>query len=164
MAETQPERPAEGWKYPYVAGAVDFGSVVGVSVTKASDRTVGYAMSPYIRINRNSPPALGFLDEFCEEHGLNPVLRETQDSYQLDLSRREDIWSFIELLRPYLIAQHEVTTVLVEELFPKLESGKASSEEGFVELMGVVDEIRELTNTKTSAKYDQDHFRDLWRV
>lgn len=163
MAETQPERPAEGWKYPYVAGAVDFGSSVHVDVAKADDRKVGYSIIPAIRIIKNNPTVIGSFDEFCREHGLDPNIRDDTNTFRLEISKRKDMLKFIELIRPYLIVRHEEAALLVEDLLPGLDAGKASTEEGFVELMGYIDEIRNYTRSE-NPKYDQDHFRDLWGV
>jgi len=163
MAETQPERPAEGWKYPYVAGAIDFGSSIRVDVAKADDRKVGYVIIPAIRISKNNPTVIGFLDEFCTEHGLNPNFRDDTNTFRLEISKRQDVLKFLKLIRPYLIVRHEEAALLVEDLLPGLDAGKGSTEEGFVELMGYVDEIRSLTRSE-NPKYDQDHFREIWEV
>jgi len=165
MAETQPERPAEGWKYPYVAGAVDFTQSIRVDVSKASDRKVGYEIVPSIRITKNDSTVFGFLDEYCQEHRLNAHFRGLENSFRVELYKREDVSKFLDLIRPYLIVKFDQADVLVEDLIPGLEAGKGSTEEGFVELMGYVDEIREATGTvRGEIKYDQDHFRELWGV
>lgn len=161
--EINPKRPAEGWKYPYVAGAIDFGGSIAVNVAKASDRKVGYVIVPAIRISKNNPTVIGFLEEFCEEHGLNPIYRDETNTFRVEISKWKDIATFLKLIQPYLIVRHEVVTLIVEDLLPGLEAGKGSTKEGFVELMGYVDEIRTHTRSE-NPKYDQDHFREIWEV
>lgn len=163
MSVNEPERPAEGWKYPYVAGATDLGSNLKLSVVKASDRAVGYAIQPGIYFSSQDKPFLGFLDEFCAQHDLEPTLRETDTSHRIEISRREDLETFLRLIRPYVIARHDEVEILLKNLLPGLEMGKASSKEGFYQLMEYVDEIRELTRG-SGAKYDQAHFRDEWNM
>lgn len=160
----EPERPAEGWKYPYVAGTVDFGSNLKVVIQKASDRKVGYAIIPSLTITSSNQAPIGFLDEFCEQHDINPNLRTDKGSYVLELSKRDDLQKFLRLVRPYVIARHAESEVLLKNLLSGLDLGKASSKEGFYELMGYVDEIRAETQSGSGVKYDQAYFRDEWRV
>jgi transposase-like protein len=83
MSVNEPERPAEGWKYAYAASAVDFGSNLKVVVQKATDRAVGYAIIPSLTITNSNQAAIGFLDEFCEQHGLDPNLRSDKGRRRL---------------------------------------------------------------------------------
>lgn len=163
MTQSEPERPLQGWKYAYVAGAVDFGSNLKVTVTKTDDRKVGYAILPSLTISNRNRAVVGFIDEFCEQHELDPNLRTDKGSNILSITKREDLKRFLELIRPFLVARFEAVEVLVDDLLPGLKAGKGSSEEGFVELMELVDEIRDLTY-KDAGKYDQAYFRDEWNM
>lgn len=163
MTESGPERPLEGWKYAYVAGAVDFGSNLKLSVTKADDRLIGYAIVPSLEITNRNRAVIGFIDEFCEQHDLEPNLRSDKGSYILSFTKRDHLRQFLELVRPFLVARYEAVEILVDELISELKAGKGSSKEGFCELMGVVDRIRDLTY-KNTVKYDQAHFRDQWNM
>ncbi|QSG06353.1 LAGLIDADG family endonuclease [Halapricum desulfuricans] len=58
-----------------------------------------------------------------------------------------------------MIARSEPVEVLLKHLLPGLELGKHSDEDGFIELMGYVDEIRKHTASSGDPKYDQDYFR-----
>ncbi|OYR54979.1 hypothetical protein DJ70_12645, partial [Halorubrum halodurans] len=83
---------------------------------------------------------------------------------RLDIARRDDLRRFILLIEPYLIHRQPVAMVLIEDLIPGLEAGKGSTEEGFVELMGYVDEIRKHTHGTGRRKYTQDYFRDEFNL
>lgn len=166
MTETDSEqidRPAEPWTYPYVASAVDFGSNLKVVIRDVDDAAVGYRLVPTLYIANPNRPVMGFLDEFCENHGLHPLIREKGENptrYQLEITRRDDLHHFLRLIQPYVIARQVPVDVLVEDLLPGLDEGKHSDEEGFLELMGYVDQIREHTHGTGKRKYTQEYFRD----
>jgi len=154
------ERPDEAWKYPYVAGAVDFKAGLKVGVQKASDTAVGYQIVPEIHITNRQKLPLGFLDEFCVTHDLHPRLREMANTNRLEISRRDDVRDFLALVYPYLIGKSEAAEIMLKRLIPGLENREHSTEEGFLHLMYHVDQIRELTHSRSDVKYTQDYFRD----
>lgn len=156
----EPDRPARSWKYYYMAGAVDFGSNISVGVGKTPDTKVGYNIHPKLHFSNRDQTVLGFLDEFCEIHGIEPQHRETKTSFRLELNRRDDIHHLLRLVRPHLIARHEEAELLLKHILPGLEMGKASSREGFLELMEYVDQIR----IRDDVKYDEAYFREEWEL
>lgn len=162
MASTEPERPAEGWKYPYVAGAVDFGTNLRISVSKANDTKVGYRISPQLHFTNTDQTPLGFLDEFCEQHDVHPKTRSDGSSYRLEVNRRDDLERLLRVLEPYLIGRAPEAEVLLKHLLPGLQMGKHSSKEGFLEMVEHADRIRELTGARADVKYDEAYFRDEW--
>lgn len=162
VTSEEPDRPADGWKYAYVAGAVDFGSSLSVKVSKSNRRKIGYGIAPQMLISSTDKTVLGFIDEFCEAHDIVPRFRETKTSKRLEFSKRDDLLKFLKLVRPYLISRHAEVEILINDLIPGLETGKGSSKEGFYELIGYVDQIREETQASTDVRYDQDYFREEW--
>jgi hypothetical protein len=163
MTESEPERPLQGWKYAYVAGVIDFGSNLKVRVRKVGDRKVGYAIEPSMEIRNRNRAAMGMIDEFCEQHGMNPTLRTDRGSNAVNISKRDDLELILRLVRPFLIAKHEPAEILLEDVIPGLKAGKTASEEGFYELMEAVDKYRDLTY-KDDEKYDQAYFREEWNM
>jgi hypothetical protein len=157
---TEIERPDEDWKYPYVAAVVDFGANFQMSVAKAGSRAVGYSITPSIIIQNTNSTAIGFLDEFCENHDLDPRLKEKEYNYSIQIARRDDLKTFLRLVEPFIIARTEPVRILLKNLLPGLQMGKQSDEEGFIQLMGHVDEIRKHTTQRSEPKYTQDYFRD----
>jgi hypothetical protein len=165
VTQTDPEqidRPDEPWKYPYVAGIIDFGSNIKVRVTTQNQSRVGYVISPQLFISSTDPAVMGFLEEFCENHQLKPLF-DTKDegrTITMKVTKRDDVRRLLLIVAPYVIVRREVVAILTEDLIPGMEAGKQSDEEGFVELMGYVDEIREHTIQRSEPKYTQDYFRD----
>ena len=156
----QIERPAEPWQYPYVAAVVDFGSNFILDIVIEDKARVGYQISPKIFINHTNPSVIGFLDEFCQNHGLHPRYRERDQNIRLEVARRDDIGDLLSLVEPYIIGRYEAVSIMLNDLLPGMDNRLQSSEEGFVELMGYVDQIREQTASSKTPKYDQDYFRD----
>ena len=111
------ERPDEPWKYPYVAGIVDFGSNLFVRVSDVDDAKVGYRINAQLQISSPDQTSMGFLDEFCQNHRLRPRLAteeyEGGERYRLDIARRDDLRRFILLIEPYLIHRQPVAVVLI---------------------------------------------------
>jgi hypothetical protein len=162
--EEQIERPDEAWKYPYVAAVVDFGTNLQVKVEKVNDAAVGYRITPLIYISHPDKLQLGFIDEFCENHGITPRLRETSTTFRLEIARRDDLRDFLWLVRPYLIARDQPVSILLDRLIPGLEDRKHSDKLGFVQLMHYVDKIREHTHGQGEPKYTEGYFRDEWNI
>jgi hypothetical protein len=163
-SDEQVDRPDKNWKYPYVAGVVDFGSNLQVKVSKASDTNVGYRISPQILISSPEQTGLGFLDEFCENHDLSPNLRELENTYRLELTRRDDVNHFLQLVRPYLISRSRPVAVLVEEVIPRLEDRQHSNKSGFLDTMHYVDMVRNHTVSRSEPKYTEGYFREEWNM
>lgn len=156
----QIERPAEPWQYPYVAAVIDFGSNISITIRVDDEARVGYQIEQSIHINNTNPAVIGFLDEFCRNHGLNPRVREREQNIRIEIARRDDIRDLLRLVEPYVIARYEPVSVLLNDLLPGLDDRLQSSEEGFVELMRYVDEIRSNTKAKNDPKYTAHYFRD----
>lgn len=160
---TQPEeieRPDEPWKYPYMAGAFDFGSNFTVRTKHRDDSKFGIIVSPQILFDSTDAAVLGFIDEFCMNHGIEPRLREQDTNYRLSITARDDVRDFLKLIRPYVLSRSPEVEILLDDLIPALENRVQSTEEGMLEVMGYVDKIREHTTQRSEVKYTQDYFRD----
>lgn len=154
------ERTDQQWKYPYVAAVVDFGSNFSLSVTDTGTVDVGYYIQPSIKISNTNATVIGFLDEFCENHGIEPNVRETTNTFVIEIGKRDDLKLFLQLVEPYVIAQDTAVQIMLKNLLPGLQMGKHTEKRGFLKMMGYVDEIREHTTQRSKPKYTQNYFRD----
>lgn len=164
---TQPEeidRPAEPWQYPYIAGALDWGANFKTRVISENGNAVRYTIIPQIMIESTDSAVLGFLDEFCLEHGMNPRLREKEHNYRLEINRRDDVETLLRLLEPFVVSRRPEVEIVLEDLIPGLNERKHTTEEGFVKMMGHVDEIRKHTVQRSEPKYTQDYFRQQFNL
>lgn len=158
------ERTDEPWKYPYVAGVLDFGSNFQVRVKGESGARFGYLIHIQIFIESTQPVVMGFLDEFCMNHGIEPRVREREHNFRMEIAKRDDVRDFLRLIQPYLIARVEPVQIVLEDLIPGLEDRLGSTEEGFLELMSYVDEIRSHTASRRDPKYTEDYFRNEFNL
>mgnify|MGYP002762389001 FL=1 len=159
------ERPAESWTYPYVAAALDFSGSLKINIKKESKAKVGYSIIPKIAFFHTNKSVLGFLDEFCDQHNLQPTFRDESNhpSYTLHLGKRDDVEKMIQIIQPYMIAKIVSADILVTEIIPGLNNRKHSSKEGFIELMEYVTEFKQhLGNTESNPKYSLQYFKDEW--
>lgn len=159
--EGELERPAEPWKYVYLASAIDFGSNLKVSVTKSKSAVVGYQVKPRLYVSNRHKQTLHFIADFCEQHSIATKIRKHHESYRVKITNRNDIRKLLELVEPYLISRHKPAMLIVEELIPIINNGLKTQQE-FIEAVKVADEIRELTSSRGTAKYDEQYFRNEW--
>lgn len=157
-------RPDEAWKYPYVAGAFDFGSNFTVRTKHREDSRFGIIISPQILFDSTDAAVLGFIDEFCMNHGIEPRLREQEANYRLSITARDYVRDFLQLIRPYVLSRSPEVEILLDDLIPALENRAQSTEEGMLEVMGYVDEIRKHTVQRREPKYTQDYFREQFNL
>ena len=158
------ERPDEPWKYPYVAGIMDFGSNLQARVKKESGARFGHLIHVQIHIESTSPVVMGFLDEFCINHGIEPRVREMEHNFRLEIAKRDDVRDFLRLVQPFVIPRAEPIKIILDDLIPGLDNRLGNTEDGFLELMGYVDEIRSHTASRREPKYTQDYFRDEFNM
>jgi len=159
------ERPAESWTYPYVAAALDFRGGMKVKIRKEPKTKVGYTIVPKIAFYHTNKTVLGFLDEFCEQHNLQPTFKNEsgRKSYELHIGKRDDIEKITKIVQPYLIAKTISADILVTEIIPGLNNGLHSYKEGFLELMKYVTEFKKhIGKSESSPKYSLQYFKDEW--
>lgn len=157
------ERPLQEWKYSYVAGIVDFNSSLTVSIQEMSDRKVGYGIIPKLRVTNPHRGSIEFLREFCEEHDISPRVGPRNNTFRLEVTKRNELRKFTSLIQPYLIARYESVEILRTRLLPGLEHGVGSTKKGFIRLVRYADRIRERTSS-AGSKYDESYFKDEWDI
>ncbi|MFC6717928.1 hypothetical protein ACFQGT_09835 [Natrialbaceae archaeon GCM10025810] len=147
----------------YVAGIIDSGSAITVSVTKNKDSRLGYRITPEIRLRRKNPEVLSILDSWAMDQGVNGKIHQMGDSLEWRLSSRDGVRNFLEALQPYLIVHDNSAQILLTEVLPRLEDGVHNDKEGFLKIVEYADMIRD-ERSSPSAKYDVDYFEDLWEI
>lgn len=149
----------------YIAGCLDTSGTLGGKVQKASDYKLGYTVEPEVAFSRKSPLAIQRVDDFCTKNGVYCSVRVSEGRYTLTIQKPRDVHRFLELLSPYLLDRIEEAEVVMQELVPALQSGRhTESKEGFLEVVGILEELRELNPRGTRSKYDREHFREKWNL
>lgn len=146
----------------YIAGVIDSRGGLRVQVGQDDSFSVGYTVKPMITIRRKDPELLELLAYWANEIGIESSLREKQGTYIWRVTRRDDVAEILERLEPFMFIYDGEARVMIEEILPRLESQSHTTKQGFVELMGYVDQVRESLETRGTTKYDQEYFRELW--
>jgi len=157
------ERPAEGWEYAYVAGVIDYSSGLSIGAQKSNTASIGYTIKTKMFFSSTDIDGLEYISDFCERHGIElKKQNRSGKTIRLQTSKRANVQKLLRLVKPCLIARHTESEILAEKLIPSLDKGEGSTKEGFIKLMGYVDEIRKEGQDRKNVKYDQDYFREKW--
>lgn len=150
----------------YIAGVVDSIGLFRADVREDNAMKVGFSLRPSFRINRSGSDkvVLGMIDEYCQEHGVNPRINDKGTTTQLEVRDPDELRQFFGPLEPYIIQQHEQLAVFMGELVPAVEEGKHTTKEGFIKTMDIVDKIYEKDSTVANRQYDAGHFKRKWSM
>jgi len=171
MTEHSDDEEAEiGWLSPYVAAAFDWAGMLHVAVRKKGSYKLGYALEFRIKFQKTDKTAIGLVDEFCEYVGVTPNLnideQDGRDVYELTITDRDDIATFLEAVYPFLVIRSEQAEILLEHVFPKLAENEHSTKRGFLDVMYYIDEVRDAGSQRGSGtrKYDLEYFQNEWEM
>lgn len=149
----------------YIAGCLDTSGTLGGRVQKADDYTLGYTIEPEIAFSRKSPVSIQRVDDFCTKNGVFCSVRHSDGRYTLTVQKPRDVHRFLELLSPYLLDRIEEAELVMDELVPAIQEGRhTGSEQEFLEVVGILEELRDLNPRGTRSKYDQEYFREKWNL
>ncbi|SEL19461.1 hypothetical protein [Haloferax larsenii] len=155
------------WRRPYAAGAFDWGGTLSASLRKKGSSKFGYEVVFEIRFKKASPEAVGLVDELCTDLGLNPKASVEErddigDQYEVRLTTRNDVRTFLEYVGPFLAARHEQAAILLEDVFPALDEGRHRTAEGMVEVASMLDRVQErgFQRGGSHKKYDAETVAD----
>jgi hypothetical protein len=147
VTENSTEMPENDWRAVYAAGALDWGGNLKASLRKKGASKFGYEVTFEVSFQKASPEAVGMLDEYFGDLGLDPKAsvtnKDTSDQYLVRLTRRDDIWEFLETVAPFVVARHEQVEILLEDVFPALDDGRHRTAEGMVEIASMLDRFSE---------------------
>ncbi len=148
----------------YIAGLVDGTATITVRVKKDSDYSFDFSLEPHIQINRTEPFAIQIVDDWTAKNGIYGTVRQYDDKYQFNITRNRDIRKFLEEIRPFIQDKLEQFDIMLEDVLPALEQGMhLEDEEKFVEVVSLIDELREnRPSPGASSKYTEEFFRDRW--
>ncbi|NUC72589.1 hypothetical protein HTZ84_09750 [Haloterrigena sp. SYSU A558-1] len=154
--------PENDWRAVYAAGALDWGGHLKASLRKKGSSKHGYEVLFEITFKKSSMEAVGLLDEFFTDMGLNPKAsvdeREGGDQYVVRLTRRDEVREVLEVVFPFLAARHEQAQILLEDVFPALDEGRHREAEGMVEVASMLDRVQEegFQRGGSHKKYDAE--------
>lgn len=154
------------WRMPYIAGLVDNHAGIVVSVAKRSDSRIGFGIQVQCRIKLSAKESMQLLSNFCEDHNVayraDTERETTYDSYQVVISRRNSVQTFLGIVAPYLVARSDAVNLLCERIIPRLEAGDHRRKQSFLSLMEDIESFREKVGRANRAKYDREFFQNEW--
>lgn len=154
------------WSHAYVGAIVDNDFNLVVSIAKDSNRAVGYKIQHSLRYKAEGERIVTVLERYCEEIGVDGRVREKSgtkyDHYIFEVTRRDDIATFLEAVRPYILVRATAVDLLVGTVIPALEDGAHGEKETFVELMEHIDAFRAAAGRANRSTYDQAFFQEEW--
>ena len=149
----------------YLAGVLDSRNSFMIRVGKERSYRFGFSIAPIVRIKRNNEALINFLCHWSEENGIKYSRYESGSgdnvSHVWEISDRDEVAKLIEIVEPYLLIHDEMAIEIRDELIPMLQDRVHSTEDGFLEVMEVVDSVRE-KGESTSSKYDLQFFEDYF--
>lgn len=156
------------WHYAYMAGLVDHRGNIVVTVGKDDNHKIGFRIMVECRIKTERENSIEFLQSFFDAHDL-PARQVTHDdqaysTYEFVLSQRQAVKTFLELIRPYLVARGDAVDRLCTEIIPALEAGDHQQKKSFLELIQKIGQFRAAAGRGNRAKYDYDYFVEEWGI
>jgi hypothetical protein len=160
----------EKWLW-YLSGAVDSHGRLSVSVKEVDSMAIGFQAIPRItfRIQESDSQEMvfGMLDEYAEENAVQYRIDEIPHSStsSFTVEKPNSIEQFLEPIMGGFILQKERAEIMVDEIIPKLEDGQPDTKEEFVELMEIVDRLREKpVRSERSSKFSAEYFKNEWEL
>jgi hypothetical protein len=157
----------------HLAGFIDAVGTIRVAVEKSDEYSLGYRLNPRVRFYRPSEddPILGKFAAYCEEYGVKyevfdqpHTTHDTDTSVGFQISRPEDIRRFLEPLSEHLVTKFVAATLMVDTALPAIENGHHLDQDGFLELVGVADEMRQSAGSNRDVKYTQEYFEEEFSI
>jgi hypothetical protein len=173
---TQPEtrqHSVENEQVAHIAGFFDAAGNVSISIFKDAEYGLGYGLQPKLELRRPSEddPMLGKLMEYCDDEGVRFSISEVSQGTDEESPRivwtvkdPDSIERFLRPLMEYLVTNYFRAELMLEVVLPAIEQDQHRTEQGFYELVGVAEKLREGKRLTTEPKYTQEYFEDEWSV
>jgi hypothetical protein len=156
------------WITPYVAGLIDNHASLVVSISRASNRQLGYRPKQELRYKHEKRAVFDVLEQYCTDHSIDPRITEREGEayqrYKFVLGSRSDIVDFLAPLRPYLLNQETAVTLLIESLIPGLNNGAHTERGSFLAWVRTLELFQEASGRANRAKYDLEYFCNEWEI
>jgi len=148
----------------YIGGLMDGSGTVVAQVRKDDDYALGYTIQTRIQLVRKKPFSIQMIDDWTAKNGIYATIRQYEEKYEFEISRLRDVSMFCEKMAPYVQDRLYEFELMSEEIIPRMkEEVHLSDEEGFVEVVELIDELREESISPIgNTKYTAEYFKDLW--
>lgn len=174
VTDIEPEmNSVEKDQIAHLAGVLDAVGAVRINVVKDSDYRLDYTLQPMLRLLRpnEDDPILGKLVAYCDEYGVRYSITKKSHggdrdstSIQWTVKDAESVERFLEPMMDYLVTNYFRAELMLTEVLPAIRDDKHRTKQGFYELMGIADTMREGRSLRKEPKYTQEYFGDEWSI
>jgi len=170
IGSTEIDLPSKLKKRPlldaYIAGIVDNHFNFIAKISKNEARKIGFKIQLVLKYKTEKEKLIGVMKKYSEILGIEPRVNKntstTYDRYEFIIGRRGDIECFLQQVQPYFVTQNKATSILLDDIIPRLERGDHSKKETFVELVGYIEDFRQAAGRNNRSKYDKEYFISKW--
>lgn len=147
----------------HLAGYFDARGSTYLNIRQKDSFRINYTIKPFVEIYglNEDDPIVGKLLSYCDEYHIrNRIADRKNQNLIFQIDKPKSVERFLKPLRPYLVSNYVRTEVMLEEALPAIHDDQHRNKQGFYELVGLADEMRE----DTESKYDQEYFAEKWSV
>lgn len=153
----------------HLAGIVDVQGTLSLRIEKDDSHRIGYTMTPELEIRRKNTdddPVMGKITQYSEEHAVKFYIREDSNSniVVVTIKRPHNVRRFLEPMIDHLVTNFIDAHLMLEQAIPALEDGAHLNKDGFYELVGIADALREGRTMRRGPKYTQEYFANEWSL
>ncbi|MDB2240823.1 hypothetical protein [Halorubrum ezzemoulense] len=154
----------------HLAGVFDAAGGVALRVSKDKTYKLNYNLRPHLSLRRynEEDPILGKLMEYSDEKSVKYSIGEKTGQNQENpsiswtVTDPDSVGRFLEPLMNHLVTNYFRAELMLEVVIPSLRNGDHLNKQGFYELVGVAEKLREGKQLRVEPKYTQDFFEEEW--
>lgn len=134
-----------------------------IGVGKAKNTRLGYRVEVNVAVHMKQEsrtgPVQDVLMAFCDEIGVNATVKDSQggDAWYFEIHSNTDATTFLEEVKPYVRLKDDD----IEKMLSIDWDVWGMTEERFIEIMQVRDELRKESNRE--SKYNAEYFEEEFR-
>jgi hypothetical protein len=156
----------------HLAGVFDAVGTISLQVVKSSDYRIGYTIQPILKLYRSNEedPLLGKLLAYCDENGIKYNVGEQSHgkdvgtSVAITINDADSVERFLEPMMDYFVTNYIRADLMISEALPALRDEMHRNKEGFYELVGLSEQLREGRTKTGNVKYTQEYFAEEWSL
>jgi hypothetical protein len=157
----------------HLAGVVDVAGNIRLKVMKRSSYKINHSIEAHIIVSRpnKEDPLFGKLMEYCDNRMIKYSFSEVQSytssetkSGKLEIKGIEEVEKFLTPLMDYLVTNRFRAELMLEVVVPAIRNDEHLEKEGFYELVGLSEKLREGQVQSNEPKYTQEYFEEKWSL
>lgn len=138
----------------YIAGLIDGDGCLDVQIY----RNRNFGILPRVRLTESKIIKLEELLRRFRALGVHPKVYRDRNNIIISIVKIGEVKNLLQKILPFLVIKREQAEILLYEIIPRLEKFKHKSKDGFLEIMGFVDRLRELNCYNGLLKYTKKYF------